>query len=228
MSTTGRTFQPFFFDADSKQKASFLGALNEFSAHRGSVFGQRRGAPCALNRAASQRSVRATDLVRVVAQYQGNLEGPRVTKIFVLTKEPIGVILVPRNMLFFRKLVFGWMVVWLPFAGAIAAVMPISGILVTATASTLATAEVVVNSEASSGDNLFMMPCHDKSASVKTSLGQSCSHCVLCHLSGALALSAMPIMPQVPPAHFFLAAPTLPHPSFIPDLLIPPPRASLA
>jgi len=132
------------------------------------------------------------------------------------------------NMPFFQKLVLGWMIVWLPFSGAIAAVMPISGILVTATAGTLATATVVVNAEASSGGNLFIMPCHDKSASVKASLGQSCSHCVLCHLAGALALSVMPIMPQVPPAHFFSAAPTLPHPSFIPDLLIPPPRSSLA
>ena len=187
-----------------------------------------RGAPCALNRAVSQRSVRATDLVRVVAQYQGDLEGQRVTKTFVFTKEPIGAILCHTHMLFFRKLVLSWMIVWLTFAGAIAAVMPISGILVTATAGTLATAEIVVNSEAGSGSNLFIMPCHDKSASVKTSLGQSCSHCVLCHLAGALAPSAVPIMPQVPSVHFFLAAPTLPHPSFIPDLLIPPPRASLA
>ena len=205
-----------------------MGTLNEFSAHLGSVFGQRCGAPCALNRAVSQRSVRATNLVRVVAQYQGDLEGQRGSKTFVFTKEPIGVILGHMNMLFFRKLVLSWMIAWLPFAGAIAAVMPTSGILVTATAGILAAAEVVVNSEASSGGNLFIMPCHDKSASVKASLGQSCSYCVLCHLAVALALSVMPIMPQVPPAHFFSAAPTLPHPSFIPDLLIPPPRASLA
>lgn len=202
--------------------------MNEFSAHLGSVFGQRCGAPCALNRAVSQRSVRATDLVRVIAQYLDDLDGQRGSKTFVFTKEPISLIECQINMPFFQKLVLAWMFVWLPFAGATAAVMPISGILVTATAGTLATATVVVNSEASSGGNFFIMPCHDKSASVKASLGQSCSHCVLCHLAGALALSAVPIMPQVPSAHFFLTAPTLPHPSFIPDLLIPPPRASLA
>ncbi len=129
------------------------------------------------------------------------------------------------HMMFLRKALLLWMILWLPFAGAMAAVMPISGapsqIAVLASNAQLA-AEVE-----SSGDE-FVMPCHGKSNAIKASLGQSCSHCVLCHLAGALALGIMPVMPQLPPSHIFVAMPLLPPPSFVPDLPNPPPRPSLA
>lgn len=131
-------------------------------------------------------------------------------------------------MLVIKRLLLICMVVWLPCAGAIAAVMPISGILVNSTTSAVSTTEAAASSEAVSDDDNFIMPCHGKSGSRKMSLGQSCSHCVLCHLAGALSLGTMPVMPSVPPVHFYVSTLILAHPSFIPELLIRPPRTSLA
>jgi hypothetical protein len=132
------------------------------------------------------------------------------------------------RMTFLRKALLIWMVAWLPFAGAMAAVMPISQ----SPAQTAVAAKPVmvleIASQTESASEEFSLPCHGKASGEKSSLGQTCNHCVLCHLAGALALGSMPVMPQVAPTHIFDASPLLPHPSFVPDLPNPPPRASLA
>jgi hypothetical protein len=132
------------------------------------------------------------------------------------------------RMTLLRKALLIWMVAWLPFAGAVAAVMPITG---TPAASSFIAKPMVdagAASQSESSSDEFSMPCHGKAGNGKSTLGQTCTHCVLCHLAGALALGTMPVMPQLAPTHIFDAGPLLPHPSFVPDLPSPPPRASLA
>ncbi|MEO8103594.1 MAG: hypothetical protein ABI790_13790, partial [Betaproteobacteria bacterium] len=123
-------------------------------------------------------------------------------------------------MIWIKKLLLLWMIVWLPVSGAIAAVMPL-----TRSASTPVVAE-----NASAGDQgvATPMPCHNTAGKVHAGLGEGCNHCVLCHLAGALTLSTLPVVPSVPPSHVFSAAPIASHPSFVPELLIPPPRFALA
>lgn len=128
-------------------------------------------------------------------------------------------------MTFLRKALLVWMILWLPFAGAMAAVMPLSGSPSQAAAMA---GDAQSATEVAASSDEFVMPCHGKSGAGKSSLGQACSHCVLCHLAGALALGTMPVMPQVSPTHIFISTPLSPHPSFVPDLLSPPPRLSLA
>ena len=120
-------------------------------------------------------------------------------------------------MKIFKKLLLMWMIVWLPAAGAAAAMMPLSGAL------SSAVADDMQAQQASS-----VMPCHGKSLTGKVPFGQSCSHCVLCHLAGALALPEMPIIATLAPTHLFEAARFAVHPSFIPELTAPPPRPALA
>ncbi len=72
------------------------------------------------------------------------------------------------------------------------------------------------------------MPCHGKAQLGKTAFGQGCSHCVLCHLAGALVMPEMPVIASLVPTHIFDAAQVADHPSFIPELTAPPPRVSLA
>ena len=126
-----------------------------------------------------------------------------------------------QKMRLFTKFILCWMVIWLPVAGVMAAVMPFAG---DAKDSVLLFSSVNLRQVAD--NEKFATPCHG--ASKKSMIGQSCSHCVLCHLAGALALGAMPVMPQVAPTHIFSALLIRPNPSFIPDLIIPPPRSSLA
>ena len=120
-----------------------------------------------------------------------------------------------------QKLLLIWMIVWLPIAGAMAAVMPLSGMMTSTSAS----------STASVGDqDMAAMPCHGdgKSAAGKSTLGQGCTHCVLCHLAGALIVPEMPIIPMIAPTNIFIMAPPATHPSFVTDPTAPPPRRSLA
>ena len=117
---------------------------------------------------------------------------------------------------FFRKLLLIWMIVWLPAVGALAAVMPLAAWSSAASASTTTLA---------GDEDLALMPCHGKSAAQTLASGQGCSHCVLCHLAGALALPEMPIIPTLPPTHIFNASPLIAPPSFVPELISPPPRA---
>lgn len=139
-----------------------------------------------------------------------------------MTKELTRMTSVFMNMPFFRKLLIIWMIIWLPIAGATAAVMPLLGL-------SIKTAVAVI-SEASPnvGADEFVMPCHAKPTGSKQLFGQSCNHCDLCHLASALAVRDMPIMPSAAPSHIFTAVPLLAHPSYVPDLLSPPPRAPLA
>lgn len=132
------------------------------------------------------------------------------------------------RMTFLRKALLIWMVAWLPFAGAVAAVMPIAGAPAQTSLTANSMIDVDVAPQAESISEEFSLPCHSKSVSGKSSLGQACNHCVLCHLAGALALGTMPVMPHVAPTHIFAASPLFPHPSFVPDLPKPPPRVTLA
>ena len=151
-----------------------------------------------------------------------------------------------------RQLLLAWMILWLPVAGVMAAVMPItgmSGIAATSYRSTPLDVSGLTEavSDAFSGSSfdanrltnvsdttsaneidLLLMPCHGNAAGKKLATGKPCTHCVLCHLAGALAMLAMPVMPSVLPTHVFALTPPPLYPSYIPDLLAPPPRTALA
>jgi hypothetical protein len=73
-----------------------------------------------------------------------------------------------------------------------------------------------------------LSPCHVKKPGGGLLLGQGCSHCVLCLLAGALVTPHLPVLPSVAPTHVFAATPLAVHPSFVPELLVPPPRTRLA
>ena len=122
-------------------------------------------------------------------------------------------------MKIFRKLVLIWMFAWLPAAGALAAVMPLSASMA---------APSVANAASSSDLVMATMPCHGQSASGKMAFGQGCSHCVLCHLAGLLVTPEMPVIAMIAPTHIFVTSPLAIHPSFVPELTAPPPRPSLA
>ncbi len=118
------------------------------------------------------------------------------------------------RMKIFRKLLLIWMIVWLPAVGALAAVMPLAAWSSSASTATLA-----------DDDDLALMPCHGKSAAQTLASDQGCSHCVLCHLAGAMVTPEIPIIPTLPPTQIFNAAPLVAPPSFVPELISPPPRA---
>lgn len=143
------------------------------------------------------------------------------------------------RMALLRKMLLCWMILWLPFAGAMSAVMPLTSAAVQASQQGALAVDApefvmpkVQATKATEANDEFVMPCHsngdNKSGATKKSLGQTCHHCVLCHLAGALALGIMPVMPQVPPTHVFISSSLVTHPSFFPDTLSPPPRRSLA
>ena len=117
---------------------------------------------------------------------------------------------------FFRKLLVIWMIVWLPAAGALAAVMPLAAWSSAASSSTALLAD---------DEDVALMPCHGKSAAQTLGSGQGCSHCLLCHLAGAMVTPEMPIIPTLTPTHIFSAAPQVAPSSFVPELISPPPRS---
>lgn len=139
-----------------------------------------------------------------------------------VTVEPIGANLICMRMKLIRKLLLIWMIAWLPAAGVLAAVMPLSGLMMSMTTASA--------SNATSTDDMEMsfMPCHGKPMPAKMAPGQGCSHCVLCHLAGALVMPEMPVVATLAPTHIFTATPLAIPPSFIPELTSPPPRLSLA
>jgi len=122
-------------------------------------------------------------------------------------------------MKLFKKILLVWMIVWLPVAGAMATVMPLSGSTMVSSAS---------DTTSASDKNASSLPCHGKSVPGKIASGQSCSHCVLCHLAGALVMPELPVIATLSPTHIFSIAPVVNHLSFIPELSAPPPRFSLA
>lgn len=124
-------------------------------------------------------------------------------------------------MKYFQKLLLVWMIVWLPVAGAMAAVMPLSGMMV----------PTRVSDTASVGDQgMVAMPCHGdaKSAQEASAFGQGCTHCVLCHLAGAMVMPELPVMAMIVPTHIFETASPVAHVSFVSEPTSPPPRLSLA
>ena len=128
----------------------------------------------------------------------------------------------------FRKLVLLWMIFWLPVSGAMAAVMPISGM--SATVYGLAFSNVPTNaSEEKIGEALTdtvasSMPCHSALPATDSPDSGTCNHCVLCHLAVSLMLPSLPVVQGVVPPHNFSTTPLLSHTSFVPDLASPPPR----
>ena len=117
-------------------------------------------------------------------------------------------------MKLFKRFLLIWMIAWLPAAGAMAVVMPLSA--------------AVVASSAGSEADASLMPCHGSKAAGKTNIGEGCTHCVLCHLAGALILPTLPFVAALLPTHVYTAEEFVVHPSFIPELTAPPPRFALA
>jgi putative hemolysin len=136
----------------------------------------------------------------------------------------------------FRKLVLAWMLAWLPWSGAMAAVMPLSalpgstaGVAVAAIADTVSTAELSAGPSAepaadTASTSTASMPCHDGGGTRDATQSGACTHCVLCHLAVSLVLPCIPELPGILPARDYAATPLLSHASFIPELSSPPPR----
>ena len=114
-----------------------------------------------------------------------------------------------------QKLLLVWMIAWLPAAGALAAVMPVSGSMGAMSSS---------SAMPDGNQDLAAMPCHGGAKSGKIAFGQGCSHCVLCHLAGAMMTPALPVVATLLPVHIYLSAPPPIHLSFVPELISPPPR----
>ena len=108
-----------------------------------------------------------------------------------------------------------WMICWLPAAGALAAVMPLSASMVAVTK-----AEGIIASD----QDVSAMPCHGRATSEKVAFGQGCTQCVLCHLAGALVMPEMPVIAELLPIHVFTTTTSVTLPSFVPELISPPPR----
>ena len=126
----------------------------------------------------------------------------------------------------FRKLILIWMILWLPASGAIAVVMPIAGMLGSTTAGKMSMSAVENAPDVGTVEAASPMPCHGKAASANGLVQTGgCSHCVLCHLAGALMLPSIPDLPEITPTHNFVATPALLHTSFFPEPTSPPPRS---
>ena len=135
-----------------------------------------------------------------------------------MTVEPVRAMLVPMCMTSLRKLLLVWMVAWLPVSGAIASAMPIA-------AMSRAPMPVADMGETVTSASPSPLPCHGTSDTVSAATGGSCTHCVLCHLAGALMLPFIPALQGLAASHNFVATPLSPQTSFIPELISPPPRA---
>lgn len=119
-------------------------------------------------------------------------------------------------MKFFQKLLLVWMIVWLPVSGALAAAMPLTGPM----------GIMSVPGVTSVDDpSLSALPCHGIVTAGEIDLGHSCEHCVLCHLAGALAMPEIPLLATFVPSNIYIVVPRDLHPSFVPELISPPPRA---
>lgn len=119
------------------------------------------------------------------------------------------------RMKYFRKLLLVWMIVWLPVAGAMAAIMPLS-------------AAVPVESAlaATAGDqNVAAIPCHGSATPGKAPVGDGCTHCVLCHLAVSLVMTEFPVVATVLPTNVYTGIARSFYPSFVPEPTSPPPRS---
>ena len=133
------------------------------------------------------------------------------------------------GMNFFRKAVLVWMIAWLPASGAMAAVMPISGMsggAILMRASDLSLSASVLQDQIADPS---VMPCHqgvagDISTSTDSRPAGTCTHCVLCHLAISLMLPSLPAVQATVPSRDYSATSLSPHASFVPDLASPPPK----
>ena len=116
----------------------------------------------------------------------------------------------------FQKLLLVWMIVWLPVAGALAVAMPLIGPIGIMSAPSVTSVE---------DPSLSGLPCHGIAKMGEIGFGQSCEHCVLCHLAGALAMPEIPLLATFVPSNIYIGVPRVLHPSFVPELISPPPRA---
>ena len=123
----------------------------------------------------------------------------------------------------FRKLVLIWMILWLPASGAIAAVMPISGMPAGKITAIMLGQTETADMATGAADQVSAMPCH-QTAAIDSSPSGTCTHCVLCHLAISLMLPAIPEMKPFTPSHDFAATLLLSHTSFFPEPVSPPPR----
>ena len=116
----------------------------------------------------------------------------------------------------FQKLLLVWMIVWLPVAGALAAAMPLSGPIGVMSAPSVTSVD---------DPGLSLLPCHGITKVGVIDLGQGCDHCALCHLAGALVMPEIPQLATFLPTNIYIAVPRALHPSFVPELISPPPRS---
>lgn len=124
-----------------------------------------------------------------------------------------------------RKLTLVWMIAWLPFSGAIAAVMPISGMPGGAVASLHAEMATDADSvDASVTGGISSLPCHNTAAISDTNPSGLCEHCLLCHLAVSLMLPSIQNLPGLTPSNSFALATPSQHTSFFPEPASPPPR----
>ena len=119
-------------------------------------------------------------------------------------------------MKYFQKLLLVWMIVWLPIAGALAAAMPLTGSIGIMSPPSVTSVD---------DPSLSALPCHGVAKLGEIDFGQSCEHCVLCHLAGALAMPEIPLLAIFVPSNIYIVVPRVLHPSFVPELISPPPRA---
>lgn len=131
-------------------------------------------------------------------------------------------------MISLRKLVLAWMIAWLPLSGAMAAVMPFSGVQGVAPSSGLSVLPAAIAATDPAGaDEVASLPCHG-GAAANTNPPGTCTHCLLCDLAVSLMLPCIPELKGLTPSRSFARIHLFPYPSFVPELTPPPPRAAVS
>ncbi len=92
------------------------------------------------------------------------------------------------------KLILAWMIAWLPVAGVLASTMPIASFAESKDTAIAPDQSKMIDVTADA--DRMTMPCHDPDVSNNNADGNSCSHCVLCHLAGAIVPPTMPALQQ--------------------------------
>jgi len=123
-----------------------------------------------------------------------------------------------------RKLLLVWMIAWLPLSGAIAAVMPISGMRGAASSNPAEMTEQAESAHTLSPAAQALLPCHTAAADSDTDQTGNCGHCLLCDLAVALMLPCIQDVQGYTPSLSFALAVSSAHTSFFPEPASPPPR----
>jgi hypothetical protein len=93
----------------------------------------------------------------------------------------------------FVKIIAVWLVAWLPLSAAMATAMPIYAKAPMVSVAESSSAESAVLPDAQ--DVMQAMPCHAAAADTATMPANDvCSHCVLCHIAGAMVPPTVPEM----------------------------------